>query len=591
MSASFDDIVSLVRRHVKQAEEEPTTARIDRREAAPKSYDDGDEYLGVGVDGILAASGKLLAVNRGDATPDARDSWAYKRVMTPDKLLRERIRMDADRSGRKLMRVLSRRKSLDSVSPFHFDNYATGMLLGNPLSSPLEEINPMHIVEQLRRITLMGPGGIGSSQAITPSMQAVHSSQFGFISPVEGPECFDARSEVYTLRGWVPWPEVEDSDLFACRIAGRLEWHKADRIVRADYDGPLLVGEHETIRMAVTPGHRVLNTRDKRYRVDLAFEVFGKSIHIPIRHEPYVGDISMLTFSLPELPITNPNQKVFAPFEIEDWCAYMGWWLSEGNAHSTPPGRVSHIQHRAVVTQCAVKNAANYAEIQALCRKMGICDGDNGKTFGVGAKQFASYFAQWENGCYDKWIPEELQHAPVFARERLLDALLKGDGRYTQKRHCYCTVSERLARDVERLAIGLGYTAFIRVEPDAREHVTTTNYVVSLHRQQHRQLVGRATEDKRSGKVYGDNWREEAYSGKVYCATVPGGLLHVRGKKSTSGFWSGNSEKAGIDVRLAWNARIGSDGRVYQQFLNKRTGQMDWVSPEELEGKTVKLPD
>lgn len=224
MSTAFDDIVSLVRRHVKRADEEPTSARLDRREAAPRSDDDGDEYLGVGVDGILAASSKLLAVNRGDAKTDERDSWAYKRVMTPDKLLRERIRMDSDRSGRKLMRALARRRSLETVTPFHFDNYATGMLLGNPLSSPLEEINPMHIIEQLRRVTMMGPGGIGSSQAITPGMQAVHSSQFGFVSPLEGPESEKAGIDVRLAWNTRIGTDGRVYQNFLNRRTGQMEW-------------------------------------------------------------------------------------------------------------------------------------------------------------------------------------------------------------------------------------------------------------------------------------------------------------------------------------------------------------------------------
>lgn len=228
MSADFDAIVSLVRRHAKQSavtlEPELSNARIDRRETAPRADDDPDEYVGVGVDGILAASSKLLAINRGDAKPDERESWAYKRVMTPDRLLRERIRLDADKSGRKLMRALARRKTLDAMTPFHFDNYATGLLLGNPLSTPLEEINPMHIVEQLRRVTMMGPGGIGSSQAITPSMQAVHASQFGFVSPLEGPESERAGIDVR-----LAWNTRIGSDgrvyqQFLNRKTGQMEW-------------------------------------------------------------------------------------------------------------------------------------------------------------------------------------------------------------------------------------------------------------------------------------------------------------------------------------------------------------------------------
>jgi DNA-directed RNA polymerase beta subunit len=51
------------------------------------------------------------------------------------------------------------------------------------------------------------------------------------------------------------------------------------------------------------------------------------------------------------------------------------------------------------------------------------------------------------------------------------------------------------------------------------------------------------------------------------------------------------SEKAGIDVRLASGARIGSDGRIYQLLKNRKTGKNEWVSPSDMRGKTLKLPD
>ena len=46
----------------------------------------------------------------------------------------------------------------------------------------------MQLVEQSRRTTLMGPGGLGSAQAITESAQSIHPSTFGFLSALEGPE-------------------------------------------------------------------------------------------------------------------------------------------------------------------------------------------------------------------------------------------------------------------------------------------------------------------------------------------------------------------------------------------------------------------
>lgn len=549
--------------------------------------DEHDTYVSVGLDGVLASTEKLLATNRGLDFPDQRDSLPNDRFYMPHDLLAERIKIDTGKLRRKAMRYAARHRSLKGLMPFAFDDYANGLLVGNPLSQPLEEINPMQIAEQARRVTKMGSGGVGDPQAITLGMQSVDPTQFGFISPIEGPECFDPETEVFTSRGWVKWPNVTPKDIFACRVNGVLEWHQAERLVAAQYSGILLVGESETIRMAVTPNHRVLNTRDKVYRVDSASDVFGKAIRIPIRHEPFVGDSNMKWFHLPEVATASNAQRKMGPFEIGDWCELLGWWLSEGSK-SGPRNAPDQLR----IHQCPVANPKHHASIYSLLTRMGLIRSlPEGDAFHIPQKQVVSWFARYTDGCYDKWIPDEFLHAPVVARTRMLDALLSGDGRDTVKRRCYCTVSKRLAESVEQLAIGLGYAAFIRIEKDSRPHVKTTNYVVSLHRQQNRQLLGRGFEDKRSGKPYGANWSQVAHTGKVYCATVPGGLLMVRGKQGTSGFWSGNSERIGVDSRIATGVRVGSDRRLYQRVFDRKMQKTRWVNSEDLRNRIVKIPD
>lgn len=434
--------------------------------------------------------------------------------------------------------------------------------------------------------------GYGSKPIWTGN--SVHGSQFGFIDPLAGPECLPEESEVYTRRGWMKWKDVSDTEQFACRIDGRFAWGAASRIVRQPYVGKLIVAESSTLLMKATPNHRVLFKRDaatKNFSVSLAAEVFGKPIRIPRRHLPQAGDDGMTTFTLPEIDGTNGNQKRFAPFDIVDWCAYMGWWLSEGNSHTTQPGRLTYATGRVCITQCRVANPENYAEIRALCLRMGICDCDNGRTFISGAKQLVSYFSQWQNGCYDKWIPEELFHAPLKARQALLDALIKGDGRSPRNRLCYCTVSRRLAESVERLAVELGYAAYIREEKDNRPHVITTNYVVSMVRTDLATIQQKTYVKKQNGTTTGNNWSTEDYDGVVCCATVPGGFLYVRGASNHPGYWTGNSEKAGVDVRLSYGTRIGSNGRVYQKFRNRKTGKMEWLDSAAIRDKVVRLPD
>lgn len=556
--------------------------------------DEFEEYEPVGLDGLLAASEKLLAINRNLAEPDDRDSMPNDRVYTVDRLMAERVKLDHNRTLRNLVGRASRMKNLNAFHTNAFAPYTVGYLAGNPLTPALEEINPMHILEQKRRITKMGPGGIGDSNAITLDMQSVSATQFGFIDPVAGPECFPADHEVYTRRGWVRWDAVLDDDIFACKVNGRLEWHKAERVVRERYTGDMIVAENKTLRMVVTPNHRVIYKRDyetRDFSENLASLVEGATIWLPARHEPEVGDSSMTHFKLPNVAKTNNNQKEFEPFEIEDWCAYMGWFLSEGNCFVSKSDRLNYDSGRVCISQSIKANPENYAEIRELCLRMGICDCENGSTFISGAKQLVAYFSQWDQGCYHKWIPEELFSAPIPAREALLHALLKGDGRWSSNRMCYCTVSAKLAVDVERLAFSLGYSAYIREEKDSRPETLTTNYVVCIHRSHLRCIKGTSTFHSARGKSYPAQWSRQAYDGLVYCATVPGGQLHVRGKSGNSGYWTGNSEKAGVDIRLATGTKLGSDGKVYQIMVNRKTGKRQWVSPTDLVGKTLKLPD
>lgn len=140
-----------------------------------------------GVDTILAATEKILAVNRGLVPPDERDSLKFRKLYPLDKLLSERISLDADKIFLKTMRRIIRQRSLKSVGVNHFDKYTENLIVGNPLSMPLEEINPLHLIEQARRVTQMGPGGLGEA-SITEEAQNLHPSEFGFLSALEGPE-------------------------------------------------------------------------------------------------------------------------------------------------------------------------------------------------------------------------------------------------------------------------------------------------------------------------------------------------------------------------------------------------------------------
>jgi hypothetical protein len=113
----------------------------------PPRLQPDDDAVAADIPVLLASTEKLLAVNRGLTEPDERDSLEFRKVYTPDKLFAERIDLDADKVLRNTMRRVAKMRSLKAIGTAHFDPYVEGLILGNPLSSPLEEINPLHLVE------------------------------------------------------------------------------------------------------------------------------------------------------------------------------------------------------------------------------------------------------------------------------------------------------------------------------------------------------------------------------------------------------------------------------------------------------------
>ena len=194
--------------------------RVKRSFATPEVGDD----VSMDPKAILAVTEKLLAVSRGEAQPDERDSLEFRRVHTPDKLFAERIRLDAGKVKRVAMRRVARARTLKPIGINHFDPYCIGLVAGHPLSSPLEEINPLSLVEQSRRVTQMGPGGIPSEDSVTEESQSVSPSIFGFLSSVEGPESGRIGVDARLASGAQVGSDGKIYNQFRNRKTGQKQW-------------------------------------------------------------------------------------------------------------------------------------------------------------------------------------------------------------------------------------------------------------------------------------------------------------------------------------------------------------------------------
>ena len=80
------------------------------------------------------------------------------------------------------------------------------------------------------------------------------------------------------------------------------------------------------------------------------------------------------------------------------------------------------------------------------------------------------------------------------------------------------------------------------------------------------------------------------YQGNVYCLTVPGGMFYTR-IRNYSAFWTGNSLKVGLDAYMTKHCMKGSDGKLYQEFINARTGKKELVDSVTAAKSVVTTPD
>lgn len=537
----------------------------------------GHPHANVTKEAILAATRKLLQVNRGEADPDDRDHLAYQTFHGPEDLFAERIRRDHGRRRAGLFRKVSLKGDLSGMPSGALTPQIEQVLLGSGLAQALEEINPAEVLDKQSRITRLGEGGIPSIDAIPDEARAVQPSHMGFMDPLRTPECYDEDTEVMTRRGWVPWPHVEDRDEFACLVDGRLKWCRAEKIHVTPYKGELLGVRTATLEYLVTPNHR-LWVRPKEgnglYRVETAEESYGRPRVYTTSHQPYVGNWSGC-FEVPVVERLGNNTKTLPPMPLDAWCELVGWYLGEGlTVWRDPPG-----DYRTLISQSRSANHANCRRIEALLDSLDMRWSYNSsmKCYVLCGKQLTSYFRQFGYS-QDRFIPEEFFDAPASARRALLESLLLAEGRRDRKgrRYQFCSTSPTLAEGVQRLAFSLGLPTTATFERDDRQPQYLGCHVVHMQGRTEREAFKR-------------NYFREDYDGHVYCATVPGGLLYVR-RGRTSGHWSGNSFRVGVDVHMARGARKGNDGRIYTR-LRDRKGGLVWKSPQDIADAAVATPE
>ncbi len=149
----------------------------------------GRPHAEVSEDALLDASKKIIDIHRGDAESDDREAMVFKSFYDIEDHVRDRMVKNSKRITGPMLSKLNKTRSINkSISSQSFDPWTIGVITQNSLSSPPTQTNVMSIIGESTKVTSMGEGGIGTSNAITDEMRQISNTEAGFLDPLHTPE-------------------------------------------------------------------------------------------------------------------------------------------------------------------------------------------------------------------------------------------------------------------------------------------------------------------------------------------------------------------------------------------------------------------
>ena len=380
--------------------------------------------------------------------------------------------------------------------------------------------------------------------------------------------CYDAQTEVLTREGWVLFSALQGDEHFATLNPSThgLEYQQTSKVHEYEYDGDLLHFQKQGVDLLVTPNHRMYVTNHHKR-------------HLPgwpiVRADSIDG--SRTVCFKKDAANNSPDVDFFeiagVSVEADRWLEFLGYFISEGST-----AKHSFIRTRTRTRPYALKGGVlrdgttgqffsdpEGVPGEASCTytttygqtnrtvQLSQTVGPNGERIAQCLKSLPFHFREdhksaqgrrkaqrvWTHttkGLFqhlakqgkapDKHIPREYQRLSSRQSRILFDALMLGDGTKSGS-WTYYTSSKQLADDVQELSLRCGYAADIgvtdRTDQDGYTHL---EYRVGIKRTRVRPQARHVP-----AKV--------PYKGKVYCVTVPNGLVYVR--RAGQAVWCGNS--------------------------------------------------
>ncbi len=339
----------------------------------------------------------------------------------------------------------------------------------------------------------------------------------------KGPACYDSETEVLTVGGWKPWPQVTMQDQLATLVNGALEFEYPTKVVHAEVEGELIGWKGKGVDILVTPGHSMY-VQDSKGRKPFFFEPAEVTATKKRKLLRAFGDWKG-TDTKEQLPR-------FVTCSTAAFARLLGFYMADGSCHSS--GR------SLVFGNCPEHK-------RAKVKDFALAAGFTAKVYGndvyVNSVDMCRYVRQFGKAL-DKFVPAFVKEGTRSIIAAFLEGYLTGDGSLNGVSVACTTVSKRLAGDLQELFIKFGTPANI----NSRDRSDEGHSINGAWCQSSNLIydISVAHEKKRfnltPSMVY-----TQPYKGTVHCATVSTHILLVR--RNGKACWLGNTGEMGTVVK------------------------------------------
>lgn len=343
--------------------------------------------------------------------------------------------------------------------------------------------------------------------------------------------CLTPDHEVLTAAGWKPIAAVTLADSVATLDGGRLGYSGPTAVHEFKVDEDLYEIDAQMVSLCTTLNHRMYVKR----RDSASFD-FAEAQDVMGRRVSYKRDA---VNPLPDAPDYTcwGDPDLIVP--MATWLAILGAFVADGwvDARNTR------------YTVIAMSKRRKVAFMNAALAGSGIRHWHGNDKYVIDSPQIRRALEPLSVGALAKRLPPYVWQLSQDQARVLLDALLQGDGWRGPTNLMYCTSSDGLADDVQRLALHAGWSANkLFHSPAGTEAAMADGRVIVSNADSWRVSIIKSKNQPtvNHGHVREQNGQRErtfAYTGAVYCLTMPAGTFYVR--RNGRPVWTGNSSRSG----------------------------------------------